>query len=93
VAERIVCGLSTRKYRRAVQSVLDGYGIRKSSVSRHFVRATAEQLRALCERRLEKVNLVALLIAWAFPLCCGGVFRAPTSSSRACPRCATSAAT
>ena len=50
VAERIVCGLSTRKYRRAVQSVLSGYGIRKSSVSRHFVRATSEQLRQLCER-------------------------------------------
>lgn len=62
VAERVVCGLSTRKYRRAVQSALDGYGIRKSSVSRHFVRATAKQLRELCERRLEKLNLVALLI-------------------------------
>ncbi len=62
VAERVVCGLSTRKYRRAVQSVLSGYGIRKSSVSRHFVRATANQLRELCERRLEKLNLVALLI-------------------------------
>ncbi len=62
VAERGVCGLSTRKYRRAVQSVLEGYGIRKSSVSRHFVRATAEQFRELCERRLEKLNLVALLI-------------------------------
>jgi transposase-like protein len=62
VAEGIVCGLSTRKYRRAVQSVLDGYGIRKSSVSRHFVRATAEQLRALCEKKLEELNLVALLI-------------------------------
>ncbi len=62
VAERIVCGLSTRKYRRAVQSVLDGYGIRKSSVSRHFVRATAKQLQDLCERRLEKLHLVALLI-------------------------------
>ena len=62
VAERVVCGLSTRKYRRAVQSVLDGYGISKSSVSRHFVRATANQLRELCERRLEQLNLVALLI-------------------------------
>ena len=62
VAERMVCGLSTRKYRRAVQSVLDGYGIRKSSVSRHFVRATAQQLRELCERRLDTLNLVALLI-------------------------------
>jgi len=62
VAEGIVCGLSTRKYRRAVESVLEGYGIRKSSVSRHCVRATAHQLRQLCERRLEKLNLVALLI-------------------------------
>ncbi len=62
VAERIVCGLSTRKYRRAVQSVLEGYGIEKSSVSRHFVRATGDQLRQLCERRLEELDLVALLI-------------------------------
>ncbi len=62
VAERLVCGLSTRKYGRAVESVLEGYGIRKSSVSRHFVRATARQLGELCERRLEEVKLVALLI-------------------------------
>jgi hypothetical protein len=26
VAEKLVCGLSTRKYRRAVGAVLDGYG-------------------------------------------------------------------
>ena len=62
VAERVVCGLSTRKYRRAVASVLEGYGIEKSSVSRQFVRATVHQLRELCERRLEGLNLVALLI-------------------------------
>jgi transposase-like protein len=62
VAEGIVCGLSTRKYRRAVQSVLDGYGIRKSSVSRHFVSATADQLRTLCEKNLAELDLVALLI-------------------------------
>jgi transposase-like protein len=62
VAERLVCGLSTRNYHRAVCSVLEGYGIRKSSVSRHFVRATTQQLQQLCERRLEKLNLVTLLI-------------------------------
>jgi transposase-like protein len=60
VRERM--GLSTRNYRRAVESVLDGYGIEKSSVSRQFVAASAEQLRVLCERRLEKLKLVALLI-------------------------------
>ena len=61
VAERIVCGLSTRKYRRAVETVLEGYGIEKSSVSRHFVRASSDQLRQLCERRLEELRLVTLL--------------------------------
>ena len=62
VAERIVCGLSTRKYRRAIEAVLDGYGIARSSVSQHFVRATAQQLRELGERRLDELALVALLI-------------------------------
>lgn len=62
VAEKMICGVSTRKYGRVVEAVLDGYGIRKSSVSQHFVRATAQQLQQLCERRLEKLNLVALLI-------------------------------
>lgn len=62
VAEKLVCGLSTRKYRRAVGAVLDGYGIARSRVSRHFVRATAQQLEQLCARRLENLNLVALLI-------------------------------
>ncbi len=42
--------------------MLEGCGIRKSSVSWHFLWATAEQLRGLCERRLEDLNLVALLI-------------------------------
>jgi putative transposase len=62
VRERMVAGLTTRNYRRAVESVLDGYGIEKSSVSRQFVAASAEQLQALCERRLEKLSLVAILI-------------------------------
>jgi transposase-like protein len=52
------------KLQRAVQerSVLEGYGIEKSSVSRQFVAATSNQLRALCERRLEDLNLVVLMI-------------------------------
>jgi hypothetical protein len=56
VRERMVAGLSTRNYRRAVESVLEGYGIEKSSVSRQFVAASSNQLRALCERRLEDLQ-------------------------------------
>src|SRR6201998_1019733 len=62
VQERMVAGLSTRNYRRAVESVLDGYGIEKSSVSRQFVEASSNQLRVLCERRLDDLNLVVLMI-------------------------------
>jgi transposase-like protein len=62
VREGIVAGLSTRNYRRAVQSVLDGYGIEKSSVSREFVHASAAQLKELCERNLGELDVVAILI-------------------------------
>jgi len=41
--KRMVAGLSTRNYRRAVESVLEGYGIEKSSVSRQFVAASSNQ--------------------------------------------------
>lgn len=62
VREGILAGLTTRNYRRAVESVLDGYGIEKSSVSREFVAASAAQLKELCERRLDDLEWVALLI-------------------------------
>ena len=62
VREGIVAGLTSRSYHRAVQSVLDGYGIEKSSVSRQFVAASAAQLKQLCEKKLGDLDLVALLI-------------------------------
>jgi transposase-like protein len=45
-----------------VESVVEGYGIEKSSVSRQFEAASSNQLRLLCERRLEDLNLVVLMI-------------------------------
>jgi putative transposase len=62
VREGILAGLTTRNYRRAVGSVLDGYGIEKSSVSREFVQASAAQLKELCERKLDGLDLVVILI-------------------------------
>jgi len=62
VREGIVAGLTSRNYRRAVQSVVEGYGIEKSSVSREFVAASAAQLQELCEKKLEELDLVAILI-------------------------------
>ena len=62
VREGIVAGLTARNYRRAVQSVIDGYGIEKSSVSREFVQASAAQLQELCEKKLGELDLVAIFI-------------------------------
>lgn len=62
VREGIVAGLTSRNYHRAVASVLDGYGIEKSSVSREFVAASAAQLKKLCEKKLDGLDLVAILI-------------------------------
>ena len=41
---------------------MESYGIAKSSVSRQFVAASSNQLRSLCERRLEDLHLVVLMI-------------------------------
>jgi putative transposase len=62
VREGIVAGLTSRNYRRAVQSVVEGYGIEKSSISREFVQASAAQLQQLCEKKLNDLDLVAILI-------------------------------
>ena len=62
VREGLVAGLSTRNYHRAVESVLGGYGIAKSSVSREFVQASAAQLKRLCEKKLDGLDLVAILV-------------------------------
>jgi transposase-like protein len=62
VREGIVAGLTSRNYRRAVQSVVEGYGIEKSSVSREFVAASAAQLQELYEKKLGDLDLVAILI-------------------------------
>lgn len=44
----IVGGLTPRNYHRAVESLLEGYGIEKSSMSPEFVQANAARLRKLC---------------------------------------------
>ena len=62
VREGVVAGLSSRNYRRAVQSVVDGYGIEKSSVSREFIQASAAQLKELCEKKLSDLDLAAILM-------------------------------
>lgn len=62
VLERVVCGVSTRKYRRVVSDVCEGYSIDKSSVSRHSVKAMEEMLKHLLEKDLTGLALCVLLL-------------------------------
>jgi transposase-like protein len=62
VLSLILAGLSTRNYERAVDGFVESYGIQRSSVSRHFVAASAKQLAELCERPLGELKLVAIVL-------------------------------
>lgn len=62
VWEKLMLGLSTRKYGQAVREFTEAYGLEKSAISEHFIEASREKLKAMMERRLEKTRLCALLI-------------------------------
>ena len=55
-------GVSTRNYEAVIPEMADTCGVSKSSVSREFVAASAEQLRALCERRFDDRDLLVIYI-------------------------------
>jgi transposase-like protein len=62
VMKQMVLGISSRNYEEAIESFMRGYGIKKSSISRHFVKATAEQMREFMERDLSGLDLCAIFI-------------------------------
>src|SRR5690349_22143128 len=62
VWEKLMLGLSTRTYGRAVREFAEAYGLEKSAISEHFIEASREKLKEMMERRLDKVRLCALLI-------------------------------
>ena len=62
ILRRAVHGVSARNYEQVVERVRRGFGVKRSSVSRHFVRATAAQVQQFCERRWEQERFAAVLI-------------------------------
>ena len=62
VWEKLMLGLSTRKYGQAVREFTEAYGLAKSAVSEHFIEASRAKLQEMMERRLDKTRLCALLI-------------------------------
>jgi putative transposase len=62
VWEKLMLGLSTRKYGQAIRQFTEAYGLEKSAVSDHFIEASRTKLQEMMERRLDKTQLCALLI-------------------------------
>jgi transposase-like protein len=62
VWEKLMLGLSTRKYGQAVREFTEAYGLEKSAVSEHFIEASRTKLKDMMERRLDKTRFCALLI-------------------------------
>ncbi|MGA9642715.1 MAG: IS256 family transposase [Terriglobales bacterium] len=62
VWEKLMLGLSTRKYDQAVRQFTEAYGLEKSAISEHFIEASRKKLKEMMERRLDKTRLCALLV-------------------------------
>jgi putative transposase len=62
VYQRLIGGLSTRRYQKTVDDVVEGYGASRSAVSRQMVAATAAKLKQLHERDLSNFDVRVLLV-------------------------------
>ena len=62
--EQILCGVSSRKYQRSLESIgdLETSGITKSSVSRQFVARTKRQVESFLSRPLGVLDLPVLML-------------------------------
>jgi len=60
--EIMLSGVSTRKYEKVLPEMAETVGIAKSSVSREFAQASAEELRRLSERVFNGEDIVAIYI-------------------------------
>ena len=59
---RVLGGLSCREYEAAAEIVPEAFGLKKSSVSGRFIRASARALRHLLERRLDDREWLVLVL-------------------------------
>ena len=62
VLRRILYGLSCRDYRAAAEAVPEAFGLSRSTISRRYIHATARKLAALQERRLDRDDVVTLVL-------------------------------
>jgi len=62
VQDQSLLGISTRNYEPSIRAVCQGYGVKKSSVSRRFMGACRKALDELFSRRLDDLGICVLFI-------------------------------
>jgi len=62
VWKKIMHGLTTRRYSHIIEELEQAYGIKKSTISEHFVEASRQRLNKLLARPLDQYALCGMLI-------------------------------
>lgn len=62
VVGRVLSRVSMRDYEGTVDELCDGFGVKKSSVSRHWKSASSKELEKLMERSLADLDIFAVMI-------------------------------
>ena len=60
--EILLRGVSTRQYRAVLPEMAETVGVSRSSVSREAIEASEEELKRLCERHLDELELLILYL-------------------------------
>jgi putative transposase len=60
--EILLRGVSTRNYAKVLPEMAESVGISRSAVSREFMAASEVQLKALCERRLDELEILIVYL-------------------------------
>lgn len=59
---RVLHGLSMRNYRECSEAIPEAFSLSSSTVSRRYIRASSRKLKELVERKLERYDIVSLVI-------------------------------
>jgi transposase-like protein len=62
VWQKMMHGLTTRRYSQVIEELEQAYGIKKSTISEHFIEASRQRLDRLLARRLNDYALCAMII-------------------------------
>jgi transposase-like protein len=62
ILEILMKGVSTRHYQEVIPQMAETVGVSKSQVSREFIEASEQELKHLCERRLDETRFLVIYV-------------------------------